>query len=75
VSVRLLPTKTTRTTKGGWTVTETHKTPTYELALIGPSEQPFPLARSTTEGELERVAETLSQTFGWPYRPRTADLF
>lgn len=65
VSVRRLPAQTTRTTKHGWTVTKKSGSSPFEIALIGPSEQPFPLATSSSEEMLRGMAEALSSTFGW----------
>lgn len=71
VKLRQLPATVTRTTKRGWTVTKKSGSPPYELALIGPSEQPFPLVTSAMPERLRAIAEALERTFGWPLVPGT----
>lgn len=65
VRVRRLPASTTHTTSRGWRVTKTNSSPPYELALIGPSEQPFPLVTSALPEKLRAIADALTGTFGW----------
>ena len=67
VRVRRLTASTTHTTSRGWRVSKTDSSPPYELALIGPSEQPFPLVTSATPEKLHGIAEALEQTFGWAF--------
>jgi hypothetical protein len=69
VRVRQLPASTTHTTSRGWRVTKTNNSPPYELALIGPSEQPFALVTSAMPEKLRAIADALTGTFGWPLIP------
>jgi hypothetical protein len=66
VSFRRLPFSSTRTTKGGWTVTEKRSSPRFELALLDLNAQRIPLAESGGGEELRALAEALHDTFGWP---------
>jgi hypothetical protein len=67
VRVRRLPATVTSTTSRGWRVTKTDSSPPYELALIGPSEQPFPLVTSALPEKLRAIADALASTFGWEF--------
>jgi hypothetical protein len=68
ITVRLQP-AVIRTTKRGWTVTTSNrKTGSYYLALVDRNESPTKVVTSSNEQLLRGIAETPSQTFGWPLR-------